>query len=312
MAAATASTVTVLCASGRPGLAQVRRLVADGHRVRAVTRQTTLHETLRDVDVVAADLNDPGSLVAACRGADVVFYTAPAFAERSRRVEHITNVGRAVVDAGVGRLVYNTTSWFPDRPIGVPSMDQGYEMSQAVKSTGAPITIIRPSLFMDNLLTKWVKPYLLEHGEFSYPHAETLDVSWICLDDVAAWMIETMSRNDCEGVTLDVGGPETLRPTDVAELLSERLGRPIVYRRITPREFGERMYELFRDVSGLDRETYVSNLEKHYLFKNEANPFLVPMDDMTARFDVRPTPMREWLAAQDWTTSDEAIGSVSG
>ena len=268
--------------------------------------------TLRAVEVVAADLNDPASLAAACAGADVVFYTAPAFTERGRRVEHITNVGRAALDAGADRLVYNTTSWFPDEPIGVPSMDQGYEMSQAVKGTGVPLTIVRPSLFMDNLLTKWVKPYILEEGEFSYPHDEKLDVSWICLDDVATWMIETMARPDGEGATLDVGGPETLRPTDVAALLSEQLGREIVYRRITPREFGERMYELFKDVSGLDRETYVSNLEQHYLFKNKANPFLVPMDDMIARFGVRPTPMKEWMAAQDWSTSDELIGSVSG
>jgi uncharacterized protein YbjT (DUF2867 family) len=305
-------TVTVLCASGRPGLAQVRQLVERGFAVRAVTRQRRLHETLRAVEVVAADLNDPVSLAAACAGADVVFYTAPAFTERGRRVEHITNVGRAALDAGVDRLVYNTTSWFPDEPIGVPSMDQGYEMSQAVKGTGVPLTIVRPSLFMDNLLTKWVKPYILTDGEFSYPHDEQLDVSWICLDDVATWMIETMARPDCEGATLDVGGPETLRPTDVAALLSEQLGREIVYRRITPREFGERMYELFKDVSGLDRETYVANLEQHYLFKNKANPFLVPMGDMVARFGVRPTPMREWMAAQDWSTSDELIGSVSG
>jgi len=312
MGTATTTTVTVLCASGRPGLAQVRQLVRRGYRVRAVTRQVALNETLRAVDVVAADLNEPASLTAACAGADVVFYTAPAFTERARRVEHITNVGRAALGAGVSRLVYNTTSWFPREPIGVPSMDQGYEMAAAVKGTGVPLTIVRPSLFMDNLLTKWVKPYILERGEFSYPHVETLDVSWICLDDVATWMIEAMERADCEGETLDVGGPETLRPTDVAALLSEQLGREIVYRRITPREFGERMYEIFRDVSGLDRETYVSNLEQHYLFKNKANPFLVPMEGIVARFGVRPTPMTEWMAAQDWTMSDEVVGSVSG
>jgi uncharacterized protein YbjT (DUF2867 family) len=310
--AAADSTVTVLCASGRPGLAQVRQLVDRGYRVRAVTRQAQLNDTLRAVEVVAADLNDPASLAAACAGAAAVFYTAPAFTERARRVTHITNVGRAALDAGAQRLVYNTTSWFPDQPIGVPSMDQGWEMSQAVKAIGVPLTIVRPSLFMDNLLTKWVKPYILEHGEFSYPHDERLDVSWICLDDVATWMIETMERPDCEGMTLDIGGPETLRPRDVAALLSEQLGREVVYRRITPREFGERMYELFKDVCGLDRETYVSNLEQHYLFKNEANPFLVPMDGMVARFGVRPTPMKEWMAAQDWSSSDELIGSVSG
>ena len=305
--------VAVFCASGRPGLAQVRQLKRRGIGVRAITRQTRRNSTLEDVEIVAADLNDPRSLAEACAGADVVFYTAPTFTERARRIEHIANAGRAALDAGVERFVYNTTSWFPDAPIGVPTMDQGYEMTAAIRTTGVPLTVVRPSLFMDNLLTRWVKPYIIEHGEFSYPHAETLEVSWICLDDVAQFMIEAMGRDDCRGGTLDIGGPEVLRPTDVAALLSEQLGRPIVYRRITPRQFGERMYEIFRDVSGLDRETYVSNLEQHYLFKNVANPFLVPMDEMLERFPVRPTPMREWLADQDWSRhDDELIGSVSG
>ena len=306
-------TVVVFCASGRPGLAQVRQLGLADIATRAITRQARAHPALSQAEVVAADLNDPSSLRAACDGADVVFYTAPTFTERARRLTHIVNVGRAAVEAGVRRFVYNTTSWYPDHPIGVPSMDQGYEMTQAIRSTGVPLTVVRPSLFMDNLLTRWVKPFLLDDGEFSYPHAESLEVSWICLDDVARWMIEVMDRDDCGDATLDVGGPETLRPGEVAELLGAQLGRPIRYRRITPREFGQRMYAIFKDVSGLDEETYVSNLEQHYLFKNEANPFKVPMAELTTRFGFRPTPMREWMRDQDWTPGDdESIGSVSG
>jgi uncharacterized protein YbjT (DUF2867 family) len=305
--------VVVFSASARPGLAQVRQLIRRGIPARAVTRQSRLHPTLAAVEVVAADLNDPASLRAACDGADVVFYTAPTFAERARRIEHIVNAGRAALQAGVSRFVYNTTSWYPDHPIGVPSMDQGFEMGEAIRRTGVPLTIVRPSLFMDNLLTRWVKPFLLEDGEFSYPHDEGLDASWICLDDVARWMIEVMDRDECRGATLDVGGPQALRPTEVAALLTEQLGQQITYRRITPRQFGQRMYEIFKDVSGLDEETYVSNLEQHYLFKNKANPFKVPMDELSARFGFRPTPMREWLAEQDWSPlAHEPIGSVSG
>jgi uncharacterized protein YbjT (DUF2867 family) len=305
--------VVVFSASARPGLAQVRQLEAARIAVRAVTRQTRRNPTLEGAEVVAADLNDPSSLRDACAGADVVFYTAPTFTERAHRIAHIVNAGQAALDAGVSRFVYNTTSWYPDHPIGVPSMDQGYEMTEAIRATGVPLTVVRPSLFMDNLLTRWVKPYLLDDGEFSYPHDESLEVSWICLDDVARWMIAVMAREDCLGATLDVGGPHALRPTEVAELLTVQLGRPIAYRQITPREFGQRMYGIFKDVSGLDEETYVSNLEQHYLFKNEANPFKVPMDELSTRFGIRPTPMREWLAVQDWSPgADELIGSVSG
>lgn len=304
--------VTVFSASGRPGLAQVRQLKRAGCTVRAVTRQRELHPELGDVDVVAADLNDPPSLAAACRDADLVFFTSPSFTEHAKGVEHITAVGDAARTAGVRRMVYNTTSWHPSEPIGVPSMDRGLAKTTALISTGVPYTVVRPSLFMDNLLTKWLKPYVLD-GEFSYPHKSDLEVSWICLDDVARFMIEVTKGDEFAGEVIDVGGPQALRPTDVAALLSETLDRPVSYRQITPREFGERMYGLFHDVSGLDEETYVSTLEQHYVFKNAANPFFVPMDALLARLPIELTSMSAWLGQQDWSNEfAEPVGSVSG
>ena len=141
----------------------------------------------------------------------------------------------------------------------MPSMDWSYEKTAALRATGVPLTVVRPSLFMDNLLTRWVKPYLLEDGEFSYPHRPDLEVSWICLDDVARLMIATLASDDFAGETLDVGASRTARP-EVARLLGDVLGRPVVYRQIAA-EFGERMYRCSRRL-GLDRETYVSKTSR--------------------------------------------------
>jgi len=306
------SLTVVFSASGRPGLSQVAALRAAGRPVRAITRQRRLHPVLQDVDVVAADLNDADSVAQACAGAEVVLYTAPTFAERTRSVEHIELVGRCAAQAGASRVVYNTTSWYPTEPIGVPSMDRGVAMKRALVATGAPVTIVQPSLFMDNLLTRWVKPYLLRDDEFAYPHAEELEVSWICLDDVARFMIAAADRDDCRGATVDIGGPEVLRPAQVADILARQLGRPIRYRRLTPLEFGERMYEVFASTTDVDRDTYVSDLVKHYEFKNVANPFRVPMDETITRFGIVPSTLAEWAARQRWTMDDERIGSVSG
>jgi uncharacterized protein YbjT (DUF2867 family) len=306
-------TVVVFSASGRPGLAQVRQLRLRGYRVRAVTRQGRAIPQLAGVEVVTADLNDPPSLAGACDGADVVFFTSPSFTQADRAVVHIARVGEAARAAGVKRLVYNTTTWHPESAIGVPSMDGAFEKTAALRATGVPLTVVRPSLFMDNLLTRWLKPYIVEDGEFSYPHRPDLDVSWICLDDVARLMIATVESEDFLGETLDVGGPETLQPPEVARLLSEVLTRPVVYRQITPREFGERMYDVFESVSGLDRETYVSSLEQHYLFKNETNPFRVDMGPVLERIPIELTRMCDWLPAQDWSSAQrDVVGSVSG
>jgi uncharacterized protein YbjT (DUF2867 family) len=299
----------VFCASGRPGLAQVRQLHSSGRRVRAVTRQSLPHPTLADVEVVAADLNDEDAVTRACDGADVVLYTSPTFAERRRGIEHIEMIGRSAVRTGVRRVVYNTTSWYPTEPIGVPSMDRGAALKRALRSTWAPVTIVQPSLFMDNLLTRWVRPHLRRDNEFAYPHAEDLDVSWISLDDVARFMIAAADRDECEGETIDIGGPEVVRPAQVAEILGHCLGRPIRY---SPREFGERMYDVFATSTDVDRDTYVSDLEAHYTFKNVANPFRVEMGATSARFSIRPESLSTWCARQRWDDDDELIGSVSG
>jgi uncharacterized protein YbjT (DUF2867 family) len=82
----------VFSASGRPGLAQVRQLKRSGMRIRAITRQTHLHPTLADVDIVAADLNDESSLVHACTGADVVFFTRRIVPGQGRATSEVTPV----------------------------------------------------------------------------------------------------------------------------------------------------------------------------------------------------------------------------
>jgi uncharacterized protein YbjT (DUF2867 family) len=306
----TTETVAVFSASGRPGLAQIRQLKARGYAVRAVSRHRL--PAFEGLEVVAADLNDPASVSRACEGVDAVFFTSPTFTERDRGVEHAATLGEAARAAGVRRLVFNTTSWHPDRLIGVPSMDHCYLRTKALQDSGVPLTVVRPSLFMDNLLTNWVKPEMLRTGEFAYPHAEELEVSWICLDDVGMVMTETLADEAWEGQIIDIGGPETLRPGEVAEQLSAALGRPIVYRRITPREFGERMYEVFKDVCGQSREAYVSQMEKHYLFKNKANPFRVPLEGMPKSLSANLTHMSDWLARQDWSLREAGVGSVSG
>ncbi len=307
-----AETVAVFGASGRPGRAQVRQLLAEGYNVRAITRQKG-NRAFAEIEVVPADYNDVDSLRKAVKGVDAVFFTSATFTQGDRATDHATNVGIAARDAGVRRLVYNTTSWHPDKPIGVPTMDRGYNKSKALRDTGVPLTIVRPSLFMDNLLTKWVKPILLSTNEFSYPHKVDLKVSWICLDDVGRFMIAALKQSKMEGQIVDVGGPQVLMPTQVTELLSERLGRPIRYRQISPREFGERMADIFVGVSGQSWETFASNLEKHYLFKNDANPFLVDHAEAIRKLPIKATTMREWLRLQDWTVdADEQINSVSG
>lgn len=305
--------VTVFGASGRQGLAQIRQLLAQGYGVRAVTRSPERFsgQEYEGASAVTADYNDAASLRTACAGADAVFFTHPMFEDAIHVNDHILRVGQAANAAGVKRLVYNTSSWVPDEPCGQLAYDTNLQRENIFAASGVPLTVIRPVLFMDNLLTHWVKPGLVNQGLYQYPHAPTMAANWISLDDVAKFMIAAIERDDLIGERILVGGPEALKPADVASILSDALGKTITFDYITPLQFGHRMYDLFGDVSPLDRDVYAAAMDDFYTYVNERDgyTFRVDIAQLLERIPIALTPMREWATQQDWVLRE---GGPSG
>jgi len=84
-------------------------------------------------------------------------------------------------------------------------------------------------------------------GKFVYAHRPDLEANWISLDDVAKCMIASLDRPDMEGAWLNIGGPQRLKPTDIAAALSDAIGRPVRYEAVSPRKFGELLTGAFGD-----------------------------------------------------------------
>src|SRR3546814_5398803 len=65
--------VTIFGASSRQGQEQVGAALTEEHAVRAITRNAEIFADRTDarLEIVAADFEDPASLAAACRDADV-------------------------------------------------------------------------------------------------------------------------------------------------------------------------------------------------------------------------------------------------
>ncbi|MBK7284060.1 MAG: hypothetical protein IPI83_06490 [Sphingomonadales bacterium] len=75
---------------------------------------------------------------------------------------------------------------------------------------------------MDNLLTNWARPFIVNEGRYVYPHNPQLEANWISLDDVAKFMLASIERPDMEGAWINIGGPERLRGKQVAQFLTEK------------------------------------------------------------------------------------------
>ena len=314
--------VTVLSASGRPGLAQVRQLLKAGYSVRATTRNPERMSKFDGIEVVSADYNDPDSIYEACLGADTVFYTRPSFEESHKALDFAATVGSAAKKANVRRIIYNTCCWGPPEELGEVGQ-AGYDsvrlMINMLMQGGVQTTTFQPVLFMDNLLTDWARKDILEKDLYTYPHNPNLEASWICLDDVAKFMIAAIDRDDLVGRCINIGGPEVFVPPRVADLLSGHFGRPIKYEELGLEDFSNRLYDIFyKDTSeedrggrSADREAFIDSMSDFYRFNNvsEHKPFKVDMEPVLKEIPIKLTPFSEWISQQNW---DEEIDTTAG
>ncbi|HKY82387.1 MAG TPA: NmrA family NAD(P)-binding protein [Sphingobium sp.] len=292
--------VSVLGGSGDQGSAQVRQLQAAGYRVRIVSRHAVEGSGL---DWRAADIFDEASLAAAFADSDAVFANTPV-SHRLERPRMIGNIGRAAQAAGVKRLVWNTATWIPDRPGDPGTYGINTTAINLLFRTGVPATIFGGVLFMDNLQSGFARRFIVEEGRFHYPHAPHMRANWISLDDVARIMVAALDRPDLEGAWMNIGGPEALGPQQVADILSEAIGRPIRYDPATPEQFGRTLAEaLGPSTSPEARAAMAADIRDFYVYNNEAptRPFQVNVDAMLERMPMRLETMREWAARQDWS-----------
>lgn len=302
-------TVAVIGASGRQGGAQVRQLAKAGFGVKALSRSPDpfYGQTVPDhVEVVPADLYDHASLVAAFAGAEAVFHTHPLRA-RADRSEIAGNVGRAAKEAGVSRVVWNTSSWIPDQPGDAHTYVGNTAGINALFRSGVGATVFGSVLFMDNLLTNWARPFIVNEGRFVYAHKETTEANWISLDDVARIMIHALDRPDMEGAWMNIGGPERLRPQQLAGTLSKVLGREIVYDACTPAEFGRHLVNAYGDTMGKEEgDAMATGIGQFYEYNVNAptRPFEVDEAEMKRRIPIELETFEQWAGRQDWRNSN--------
>ncbi|GIX20991.1 SDR family oxidoreductase [Erythrobacter cryptus] len=306
--------ITVIGASGRQGLAQVRQALKAGYEVRAISRRPDALEGapiegVEKVEVRPMDLYDTSTYRAALEGSDYIFYTHPLQARADRAVL-VGQVGKAAAELAVKRVVWNTSSWIPDKPGDPFTYGENTKGINALWRSGAPGTVFGSVLFMDNLLTGWARPFIVNEGRYVYPHKPDLEANWISLDDVARFMLASLERPDMEGAWLNIGGPERLVGKQVAQHLSEALGRPIKYDPCTPAEFGRYLVAAAGDeMPEAMREDFAKGIEAFYEYNNNAptRPFAVDMDHVYERFpelEGKLETMGEWTKRQDWGESN--------
>jgi uncharacterized protein YbjT (DUF2867 family) len=239
--------IIVTAPTGAIGHQVLENVLRGNEPIRVIARDPSrIPSNVRErIDVVQGSHSDAAVVNKAFAGADVVFWLVPpdpraetvdaayvdfsrpacaAFkTHRVRRVVGISALGRGTPAAAHAGLV--TAS---------------LKMDDLIADTGVNYRAVTNPSFMDNLLRQ-VEP-IKNRGIFSLPISGDLKQPSACTRDIAATAARLLLDHSWTGVaSVPVLGPEDLSYNDLARIMSEVLGRPIRFQRISNEAYKARL-----------------------------------------------------------------------
>ncbi len=216
--------------TGNIGLELTAKLVALGpvappFRIAARDPDQIARDHGAAVDVRRFDFDDPSTFPSAFEGADTLFLLFPLPQPKTVRTRMKPTIDGAVA-AGVKHIIY----------ISVPGGDRSRAIPHGgvehhLRNTGLGLTILRPAYFMQNLV-RTISSHgvdIVEHDEVFVPAGDG-KTSFLDSRDLADIIIDIAREPGAhDGGDYTIPGPEDLTFHDVAQVLTEVLGRPIAY-----------------------------------------------------------------------------------
>lgn len=225
-------TVLVTGATGTQGGAVARELLADGHDVRALTRNPdgAAARVLADegASPVGGDFDDASSLERAAEGSDAVFVMGTPF-EVDTEAE--TRQSIAMIDAaraaGVPHVVYTSVASALD-DTGIPHFESKARVERHLRAVDESATVIAPAAFLGDLTSPWYLPGL-QDGQYAFALPADVPLQQVTVADLGAFgklVIENRAR--FAGARVELASV-TASGSEVVARLSEHLGRDIRY-----------------------------------------------------------------------------------
>ena len=280
-------TVLVSGATGNQGGAVTQALLASGHKVRALTRNTESSRAKRladqGVELMQGNLDDAKSIGRALQGTDS-FYLMGSPQEVG--VDGETKQGIALADAAkgadVGHLVYGSVA-NADLDTGIPHFDSKYQIEEHIKTLGVPYTISAPVFFMDNVIAPWALD-ALKGGKIMQAMPADRALQQVSVKNIGEFVASLISRREeVFGKRFDFAGDE-LTGDECATTLTRITGHHVIYEALPVSVVKQQSDDMAAMFEWFDRIGYNVDIpELHRSFS-----------------DVNWQSYSQWAASQDW------------
>ena len=230
--------ILVAGATGLSGSAVIREFARQREPVRALVRNRDKVRALEldrfpTVELVEGDMLQPETLGAALYGVNRVLMISAA---RERLMDTQCTFIDTAKTAGVRHIVK-----FSGTESGVGFDPQAFrgprwheEVERYLERSGLAWTHLSPSQFMQMYLRE--PPTVAANKALIRPMGNA-KVSPVDVDDIAKVAFALLRDGGHEGMSYDMTGPEALTMTDVAEQISQAIGKTIRYVDIAPESY---------------------------------------------------------------------------
>ncbi|WP_369779670.1 NAD(P)H-binding protein [Streptomyces sp. R33] len=243
----TARATLVIGATGTTGSRTAAQLIAAGRRVKAASRRAT---PIPGAEPVRFDWYDPAGFGDALRDADRV-YLVPPVGDPDPAAVMLPFLEQARA-CGVRRAVLLSSSAIAE---GGPAVGQ---VHRALPGLFGEWAVLRPSWFMQNFTGTHAHADSIRNDGEIRTAAGTGRVGFVDADDIAAVAVRALTDDRAPNADLVLTGPEALSHDDIAALLTDVTGRPVVHRRLTYDAMRDRLAavipaEFAAMLAGMDR-----------------------------------------------------------
>ena len=279
--------ILITGATGQQGGATARALLAEGHKVVAMTRNPSSAKAEElaalGADVIQADLNDEASLRVALKGKWGVFSVQNTWeAGVEGEEEQGKRLARLAMEAGVQHFVYASVA-SADKATGIPHFDNKYRIEETVRELGFPsYVILRPAFFMENLTSPFFKPGI-DEGTVAIAVLPETEIQMIAVEDIGEYgKLAFEQHEQLNGQAIDFAGDE-MTPLQLATTLSDVTGREIKHFQVP--------IEQVREFS----DDFATMLEWF-----DAVGYSVDIQGNEERYGIQATDFGDWASSATW------------